>query len=196
MTDILTQAAIPNTDHAIPDINAPKIARFKTTYTKLYVRVVTLSTQDDNNFLEQLKSGFKRTIKWNKYRSEMTNQTKTNHLNHLIDPTFIKVNRLFVLSFENEEDRTYFSKYYTPKVEIKDFNVLIDGKSFFDMPVKNKEAYEKIMSMSKNNDYTTGNLLDYEYFSEHYKLIAIDLSKQTELENSDLKQQINVINKL
>ena len=64
------------------------------------------------------------------------------------------------------------------------------------MPVKNKEAYEKIMSMSKNNDYTTGNLLDYEYFSEHYKLIAIDLSKQTELENSDLKQQINVINKL
>ena len=52
------------------------------------------------------------------------------------------------------------------------------------------------MSMSKNNDYTTGNLLDYEYFSEHYKLIAIDLSKQTELENSDLKQQINVINKL
>ena len=126
----------------------------------------------------------------------MTNQTKTNNLNYLIDPTFNKVNRLFVLSFENEEDRTYFSKYYTPKVEIKDFNVLIDGKSFFDMPVKNKEAYEKIMSMSKNNDYTTGNLLDYEYFSEHYKLIAIDLSKQTELENSDLKQQINVINKL
>ena len=68
MTDILTQAAIPNTDHAIPDINAPEIARFKTTYTKLYVRVVTLSTQDDNNFLEQLKSGFNRTIKWNKYR--------------------------------------------------------------------------------------------------------------------------------
>ena len=122
----------------------------------------------------------------------MTNQTKTNHLNHLIDPTFTKVNRLFVLSFENEEDRTSFSKYYVPKVEIKDFNVLIDGKSFFDVPVKNKEeAYEKIMSISKNNDYTTGNLLDYEYFSKHYKLIAIDLSKQIELENSDLKQQIN-----
>ena len=64
--------------------------------------VVTLSTKDDNNFLEQLKSGFKRTIKWNTYRSEMTNKTKTNHLNHLIDATFIKVNKLFVLSFENE----------------------------------------------------------------------------------------------
>ena len=104
---------------------------------------------------------------------------------------------MFVLSFENEEDRTSFSKYYVPKVEIKDFNVLIDGKSFFDVPVKNKEeAYEKIMSISKNNDYTTGNLLDYEYFSKHYKLIAIDSSKQIELGNSDLKQQINFIGKL
>ena len=106
--------------------------------------VVTLSTKDDNNFLEQLKSGFKRTIKWNKYRSEMTNQTKTNYLNYLIDPTFTKINRLFVLSFKNEEDRTSFSKYYVPKVEIKDFNVLIDGKMFFGVPVKNKEeAYDK-----------------------------------------------------
>ena len=68
----------------------------------------------------------------------MTNQTKNNHLNHLIDPTFTNVNRLFVLSFENEEDWTSFSKYYVPKVEIKYFNVLIDRKSFFDVPVKNK----------------------------------------------------------
>ena len=118
-------------------------------------------------------------------------------MSYLIDPTFNKVSRLFVLSFKNEEDRTSFSKYYTPKVEIKDFNVLIDGKSFFDVPVKSKEeAYEKIMSISKNNDYTSGNLLDFEWFSKHYKLIAIDLSKQIELENSDLKQQINFIGKL
>ena len=127
----------------------------------------------------------------------MANQTKTNNLNYLIDPTFNKVNRLFVLSFENEEDRTSFSKYYTPKVEVKDFDVLIDRKGFFDAPVKNKEeAYEKIIEISKNNDYTTGNLLDYEYFSKHYKLIAIDLSKQTQLEDPDLKQQINFIGKL
>ena len=93
----------------------------------------------------------------------MTNQTKTNHLNHLIDPTFIKVNRLFVLSFQNGEERPSISKYYVPKVEIKDFNVLTDGKSLFDVPVKNKEeAYEKSMSISKINDYTTGNLLDCE----------------------------------
>ena len=126
----------------------------------------------------------------------MTNQTKTNNLNYLIDPTFNEVNRLVALSFENEEDRTSFSKYYTPKVEIKDFNVLIDGKSFFAVPVKKKEAYEKIIEIRKNNDYTTGNLLDYEHFSKHYKPIAIDLSKQIELENPDLKQQINFIGKL
>ena len=127
----------------------------------------------------------------------MINQTKTNNFNYLVDPTFTKVNRLFVLSFENEEDDTSFSKYYVPKVEIKDFNVLINEKSFFDVSVKNKEeAYEKIRNINKNNDYTTGNLLDYEYFSKHYKLIAIELSKQIELENPSLKQQINFIGKL
>ena len=178
---------------ARPAINAPTKATFKRTDTKLY----TPSTEDDNNFLLQLKSGFKRTVKWNKYRSEMTKQTKTNHLNYLTDPTFTKVSRLFVFSFEYEEDRTSFSKYYVPKVQIKDFNVLIDGEIFFDVPVKNKEeACKKLMNISKNNDYTTGNLLDYEYFSKHYKLIAIDLSKQIELENPDLRQQINFIGKL
>ena len=165
---LTSKATRDDVNPTIAAVNNPTNATFKITDTKLYVAVVTLSTKDYNNFLEQLKSGFKRTIKWNKYRSEMTNQTKTNHLNYLIDPTFTKVNRLFVLSFENEEDRTSFSKYYVPKVEIKDFNVLIDGKSFFDVPVKNKEeAYEKIMSIDKNNDYTAGNLLAYEYISKH-----------------------------
>ena len=86
----------------------------------MYVPVVTLSTKDDNKLFQQLKTGPERTIKWNKYRSEMSNQTKNNNLNYLIDPTFSKVNRLFVLSFENDLDRTSFSKYYTPTVEIKD----------------------------------------------------------------------------
>ena len=81
----------------------------------MYVPVVTSSAENDNKLLEQLKTGFKRTIKWNKYRSEMSNQTKKNNLNYLIDPSFTNVNRLFVLSFENENDRTSFSKYYVPK---------------------------------------------------------------------------------
>ena len=116
LTDITTQAARnanPNADppvEARERIDAPTNATFKITDTKLYVPVVTLSTKDDNNFLEQLESGFKITIKLNKYRSEMANQTKTNHLNHLIDPTFKNVNRLFVFSFKNEEGRTFFSK--------------------------------------------------------------------------------------
>ena len=92
----------------------------------MYVPVVTLPSEDDNRLLKQLKTGFKRTFEWNKYRGEMTNQAKTTNLNYLIDRTFNKVNRL-VLSFENEEDRTSSSKYYIPKVETKDFNLLIDG---------------------------------------------------------------------
>ena len=171
--------------------DSPESVTFKIKDCKLYVPAVTLSAENDNKLLEQLKRGFKRTTKWNKYRSEMSNQTKNNNLNYLIDPTFTNVNRLFVLTFENEEERTFFSTYYVPKIEIKDFNVLIDGKPFFEIPVKNKEeAYEQIIEMSKNNNYTTGNLLDFEYL-KHYRLIAIDLSRQIELENADLKQQIN-----
>ena len=119
MTDIETQTAkaAQGDNPAREKIYAPTNATFKITDTKLYVPFVTLSIKDDNNFLEKLKSGFKRTIKWNKYRSEMTSQTKTNHLNHLIDPTFTKVNRLFVLSFENEEDRTSFSNIMYQKLK-------------------------------------------------------------------------------
>ena len=95
----------------------------------------------------------------------------------MIDPTFTNVHRLFVLSFENEGDRTSFSNYYVPKVEIKVYDVLIEQKPFFEIPIKNKEeTYEAIIEMSRNNDNTKGNLLDYEYFSKHCKLIAIYLS--------------------
>ena len=98
---------------------------------------------------------------------------------------------MFVLSFENENDRTSFSRYYVPNVQIQDFNVLINGKYFFDIPIKNGEkTCDQIIEMGRNNDYTTDNLLDYEYFSKHYKLSVIDQSKQIELENSDLKKQI------
>ena len=194
ITSKATRESDPDADPAVAGINAPTKVTFKVTDTKLYVLVVTISAENDNKLLEQLKTGFKRTIKWNKYRSELSNQTKNNNLNYLIDPTFTNVNRLFVLSFENKNDRTSFSRYYTPKVEIKDFNVLIDVKPFFEIPVKNREeAYEEIIGMSTN---TTGNSLDYEHFKDHYKLIAIDLSNQTELKNPDLKQQINFIGRL
>ena len=90
--------------------------------------------------------------------------------------------------------RDSFSHYYVPNIEIKGFNVLIDGKSLFDLPVKNEEeAYEKIIEMSKNNDYTSGNLLDFAYSKENFRFIAIDLSKQTKLRDP---RQINFIGKL
>ena len=96
--------------------------------TKLYVLVVSLSKENDIKHLEQLKLGFKRTIKRNKYRSQMTIQPQNNNLNYLIDPRFTNVNRLFVLSFSrnnNTDNRDCFSNYYVPNVEIKDFNILI-----------------------------------------------------------------------
>ena len=121
--------------------------------------------------LEKLKTGFKRTIKWNKYRSQMTIQPQNNNLNYLIDPTFTSVNKLFVLSFprnNNTDSRYTFSNYYVPKVKVNDFNVLIDGKRFFNLSVKNdEEAYEKIIDMSNNNDYTIGNLSDFAYSKKH-----------------------------
>ena len=97
---------------------SPTNAIFQITDTKLYVPVVALSTENEKRLLELSRTGFKRNIKWNKYRSEMTNQIKNNNLNYFIDSTFTKVNRLFVLSFENENDRTSFSKYYVPNAQM------------------------------------------------------------------------------
>ena len=126
--------------------NPPTGLEFQIKDTKLYVPVVTLSKENDIKLLEKLKSGFKKTIKWNKYGSQMTIQNNNNNLNYLIDPTFTNVNRLFILSFERIEEnnvkkdyRDSFSHYYVPKVEIKDFNVLIDGKGFLNLPVRNEE---------------------------------------------------------
>ena len=101
-------------------------------------------------------------------------------MDYLIDPSFQGVNRLFVLLFENENDREAHTRYYLPKVEIKDCNVMVDGRNFFDQPCQGKIMWKhmKTFEISQGDDYTIGCLLDYNYFKEHYKLIAIDLSKQ------------------
>ena len=128
----------------------------------------------------------------------MTTEAVNNNLNILIDPTFTNVNRLFVLAYQNADDRESFSQFYLPNVMVKDYNVIINKLAFFDLPIKTEEeAYEKIINISRNNEYTTGNLLDYDYYKKYYKLIAIDLSKQQVLqENEDLIQQINFIGRL
>ena len=165
---------------------------------KLYIPVVTLSKDDEIKLLTNLKSGFTREIEWNKYRSQMSTEAINTNLNILIDPTFTNVNRLFVLAYETADDRQSFSQFYLPKVIVKDFIVIIDKLALFDLPIKTKEeAYEQVIDISRNNEYTTGNLLDYDYFKKYYKLIAIDLSKQQALqENEDLIQQINFIGRL
>ena len=99
--------------------NSTGEGRFTITDTKLYVPVVTLSTQDNTKLLQQLKSGFKRTINRKKYQSDQKRYPQDRYLNHLVDPSFQGVNRLFVLSFENEDDRKSHSEYYLPKVEIR-----------------------------------------------------------------------------
>ena len=178
--------------------NTPTDATRSITDCKLYVPAVTLSEDDKTKLLTNLKSVFKREIIWNKYRSQMTTEAINNNLNILIDPTFTNVNRLFVLAYQTANDRQSFSRFYLPNVMVKDYNVIIDKLAFFDLPIKTEEeAYEKIIDISRNNEYTTGNLLDYDYFKKYHKLIAIDLSKQQVLqENEDLIQQINFIGKL
>ena len=168
--------------------NEPTSATLSITDCKLYVPVVTLSKDDEIKLLTNLKSGFKREIIWNKYRLQMTTEEANNNLNILIDPTFTNVNRLFVLACRTADDRQSFSQFYLPNVMVTDYNVIIDKLAFFDLPIKTEEeAYENIIDIGRNNEYTTGNLLDYNYFKKHYKLIAIDLSKQQVLqENEDI----------
>ena len=175
-------------------INRRKDLKFSVIDCKLYVPVVTLLTEYQNKLYKELKKGISTDFKWNKYRSQIINQTTTNNLNFLIDPTFNNINRLFVLAFPNEEDRRSFSKYYTPTVEIKDYNVIIDGEPFYEIPVKNKEeTYKAITELVRNDLLRAGNEFNFDFFSEHYKLIAIDLS----IQKSDLKnQQINFIGRL
>ena len=165
--------------------NSTGEGKFAITDTKLYVPVVTLSTQDSVKLLQQLKSGFRRSINWNKYQSDPKTYAQNRYLNHLVNPNFQGVNRLFVFSFENENDRKSHSNYHLPKVEIKDYNVVIDGKDLFDQPINsNLKICENIRKIAtgQGDDYTTGCLLDYSYFKGNYKMIVIDLSKQQVLD--------------
>ena len=117
----------------ILDIKATKLA---ITDAKCFIPVLTLSTQNSAKILQQQKSGFKRTINWNKYQSKVSIQAPNSYLDYLIDVSFQEINGILVSSFENTTDGTVNTKYYLPNVEIKDY-VMIDGQNFFDQPVKN-----------------------------------------------------------
>ena len=170
-------------------------ATFEITDTKLYVPKVTLSTRENTKFLQQINSGFKRVINWNKYLSKPELLAQNPNLNHLVEPSFQGVNRLFVLAFENDDDRTSDEQYYLPTVEINDYDIMINGENFFDQPIKNRGVtYDNIrkIAIGQGDDNTTGCLLDYPYFLDTYKMIAVDLNRQRALDADPRAiQQIN-----
>ena len=141
-------------------------ATFTITETKLYVPVVTLPIQDNAKLLTQLKSGYERTINWNKYLSKLELLAQNPNLDHLVEPIFQGINRHFVLTFENDTHRTSSKRYNLPSVKIEDYNVMIDGKNVFVQPIKNdKTTYGKRkIATGQGDDYTTGCFLDYVYF--------------------------------
>ena len=140
--------------------------------TKLYVPVVTLSKGENKDFIEQQNKGFQISIYWNEYKTkEQAENADANAVKYInLDPSFQGVNRLFLVAYSradnNQATRNGQQKYYLPRIDLKKYNVIIDGRNFYD----------------KGEDYTTGSLLDYYYFKKHYKLVAVDLSKQKELD--------------
>ena len=125
------------------DDGPPVVRDDSPTGATLAINVVTLSKDDETKLLTNLKSGFKREVMWNKYRLQMSTEEENDNLNILIDPTFTNVNRLFVLAYQNADDRHSYSQFYLPKVMVKDFNVIIDKLASFYLPIKTEEeAYE------------------------------------------------------
>ena len=200
---------------------AGQVVSFMIANTKLYVPVLTLSTKDNTNLTKQLNDGFKRSIYWNQYVSKLFTEqgaNKTGITKFPLDAAFQGVNRLFILAFEdtladeaadateprklavNRVIRTSYKKYFVPRVDITSYNVLIDGRNFYDQPINNSiRKYDEIRKIAtgKGDNYATGCLLDYNYFKKNYQLIAVDLSKQRELDADPRSvQQIEFIGML
>ena len=158
--------------------------------TKLYVPVVTLSKEDNKDFIEQQNKGLQRSIYWNEYKTKEINENADANVFKYInlDPSFQGVNRLFVMAYNRANDRPTRNgqqKYYLPRIDLEKYNVIIDGRNFYDNPIESDiEKYRELkkVMIGKGEDYTTGSLLDFNYFDKHYKLVAVDLSKQKELD--------------
>ena len=157
---------------------------------KLYVPVVTLSKEDNKDFIEQQNKGFQRSIYWNEYKTKEINEdADANVFKYInLDPSFQGANRLFVMAYNRangQPTRNGQRKYYLPRISLNKYNVIIDGRNFYDNPIESDiEKYRELkkVMIGKGEDYTTGSLLDYNYFDKHYKLVAVDLSKQKELD--------------
>ena len=150
-----------------------------------------MSKEDNKDFIEQQNKGFQRSIYWNEYKTkEQTEDGNANSVKYInLDPSFQAVNRLFLMTYSradnNQAARNGQQKYYLPRIGLKKYNVIIDGRNFYDNPIESDiEKYRELkkVMIEKGEDYTTGSLLDYDYFKKNYKLVAVDLSKQKELD--------------
>ena len=158
--------------------------------TKMYVPLVTLSKEDNKDFIEQQNKGFQRSTYWNEYKTKETNENAdANAFKYInLDPFFQGVDRLFVMAYNranSQPTRNGQRKYYLPRIDLEKYNVIIDGTNFYDNPIESDiEKYRELkkVMIGKGEDYTTGSLLDFNYFDKHYKLVAVDLSKQKELD--------------
>ena len=161
--------------------------------TKLYVPVVTLSKEANKDFIEQQNKGFQRSIYCNEYKTkEQTVDSDNNNANIVryisLDLSFQVVNRLFLMAYnrvDGQPTRDSQRKYYLARIDLEKYNVIIDGRNFYDNPIESDiEKYRELkkVMIGKGEDYTTGSFLDYNYFNKHYKLVAVDLSKQKELD--------------
>ena len=195
------------------------VSTFKITKIELYVPVVTLKTENNNKLNNLLDGEFDRTFHWNEYKSKIETITQAHNDNNfkrtLLDTAIPGVNRLFVAGFNDNDNlepgdandadanrvkRDSHQKYFLPRVDIKDYNVLIDGRNFYDKNIsddfKKYEELRKAMT-GRCEDFTTGSLLDYGYWKENYKLICCDLSKQKVLySNPKANQQGEFVYKL
>ena len=158
--------------------------------TKVCVPVVTLSKEENNDFIEQKNKGFQRSIYWNEYKTKEINENADDNVFKYInlDPSFQGVNRLFVMAYNRancQPTRNGQQKYYLPRIDLEKCNVIIDGRNFYDNPIESDiEKYRELtkVMIGKGEDNTTRSLFDFNHFNKHYKLVALDLSKQKELD--------------
>ena len=173
------------------------VTAFQLTSTKLYVPIVTLSTKDNINLTKQLNEGFQKFSYWNEYKSkvETKNLGNNNVTRFPIDAFFQGVSKLYVLAYDNTTvdnndgfnrvKRNSQRKYFLPRVDITNYDVLIDGRNFYGQPTNDLiKQYDEIRKTAtgKGDSYTTGCLLDYQYFKNHYKIIPADLSEEKQVD--------------
>ena len=181
---ILSAAGTDNADGNNDDDNII----FTIKDTKLYIPIVTLSAKDNQKLSKLLSKGFERSVYWNKYKTKSDNKNTTNKFRFFLESNFFGLKRLFVLVYTNQDvasKRFKTKRYYLPKGIINSYNIIIYGKNFYDQPansdIKQHEEIRKLIA-GHSEDYTTGCLLDYDYIKNHYRLTAVDLSRQQELD--------------